>query len=509
MSDSPPQTSYSQILKSTSIIGSAQVVNLVLSIVRVKFAAVLIGPVGVGLIGNFQAIQGVVGTVAGMGLQSSGVREIALKADMDDKDALSRTIQTLQRIGWFSGLIGAFVMVLLSPLFSKWTFGSDEYTVPIAMIGLTIIFANMAGIQQATIQGLRRIGDLARIQVVSGFVGTFSTIALYLLYGLNGILPSLILLALMQCAVSYFYMRQVVPAKVSVSWKETIITASPLVRLGMVFMLTTLINVLVLYIARALITQQVGLAGLGIFSAANALSTMFINLVLVAMASDYYPRLTSAVPDRLAVNRLVNEQIEIGILLALPGLLATIALAPWVIRTLYTSEFLPAADLLQWFMLGCLGRVIAWPLEYVMVALGRARLYFFTMLGFNLLHLLMVVIGLFNFGIEGVAAAYSCVYLITIPVLWVITQKLTNFSWSRDLVRLTFFFLVPFTATSFSLVHTFSLWPATLLGLAITVVASIVSARVLVVRIGQDHRIVLRICQFPGMRWILGIKVFQ
>lgn len=68
--------SYGQILKSTSIVGGAQGINLLLGIVRVKFAAVLIAPVGVGLVGNFQAVQGVMATLAGFGIQSSAVRDV-------------------------------------------------------------------------------------------------------------------------------------------------------------------------------------------------------------------------------------------------------------------------------------------------------------------------------------------------------------------------------------------------------------------------------------------------
>lgn len=57
--------------------------------VRVKFTAVLIGPVGVGLAGNYMAIQGVVGTVAGLGIQASGVREVAAAVGKGDPQPLA------------------------------------------------------------------------------------------------------------------------------------------------------------------------------------------------------------------------------------------------------------------------------------------------------------------------------------------------------------------------------------------------------------------------------------
>jgi len=45
-----PEKSYSQILKASSIMGGAAGINMILVMVRVKFAAVLIGTTGVGLL---------------------------------------------------------------------------------------------------------------------------------------------------------------------------------------------------------------------------------------------------------------------------------------------------------------------------------------------------------------------------------------------------------------------------------------------------------------------------
>lgn len=68
---------------------------------------------------------------------------------------------------------------------------------------------------------------------------------------------------------------------------------------------------------------------------------------------------------RLGEPRLVNEQTEIGLILAVPGMPATLTLAPWIIHLFYTGEFLPASELSQWFILECLGRVLSWPLGFV------------------------------------------------------------------------------------------------------------------------------------------------
>ena len=65
------------LIKSMLIIGSAQVVNILISIVRMKVLAGLLGPSGVGLLSIYNSLQGMVQQTAGLGIGSSGVREIA------------------------------------------------------------------------------------------------------------------------------------------------------------------------------------------------------------------------------------------------------------------------------------------------------------------------------------------------------------------------------------------------------------------------------------------------
>jgi PST family polysaccharide transporter len=396
------------------------------------------------------------------------------------------------------------MMALAAPL-SRWTFGNDEHVVEIALLGVIILFGNVSGGQMALIQGLRRIGDLARLQVVGAVAGTVISVGFYAWLGLRGIVPALLLMAVVQLAASWHFARRFPAPQVAVSWRESFDLAGGLVQLGLVFMWNGLAVSLVAYLTRALITQQISLEAVGIFSAAFALSGMFINFVLGAMGADYYPRLTAVASDREAVNRLVNEQTEIGLLLAVPGLLATLSLAPWIIRLFYTGAFLPAADLLQWFVLGCMGRVLSWPLGFVMLALGKGQWFFLTETLANILHLGLIGLGLWALGIEGVSLAFFVLYLIYTAGVYGVARHLTGFAWSAATWQLLFW-LLPIVAVAFVAARLLPLWPATVFGGVVTVVVSVLCLRGLVERIGADHRIVRAASRAPGMRWVLKVK---
>src|SRR5690606_16632622 len=105
--ESGATTSYGRILRSSALIGIATVASVVVGIVRAKAIAVLLGPAGFGLMGTLQAIADLTRSVAEIGINSSGVRQIAEAASSGDAERLVRTATVLRRIALLLGSLGA------------------------------------------------------------------------------------------------------------------------------------------------------------------------------------------------------------------------------------------------------------------------------------------------------------------------------------------------------------------------------------------------------------------
>lgn len=201
------KSSFGQILKSSSIMGAAAVIALIFGMVRTKFAAVLIGTTGVGLLANYYVILGLMGTITGLGIHSSAVRDIVNAVSKNDKQEIGRAVVTLRRVCWFTGLAGMLAMFLLSTILSQQTFGSQEYTLEISLLGIAILLGNLSGGQIALIQGMRKIGDLARVNIVTAAFSTIISIGFYVAMGVRGIAPALLSVAVIQLIVSWIYSR--------------------------------------------------------------------------------------------------------------------------------------------------------------------------------------------------------------------------------------------------------------------------------------------------------------
>ena len=412
--------------------GGSQVINILLGIVRTKFLAVLLGPSGFGLMGMYSALLSTAGTVAGMGIGSSGVRQIAEAAGSGDEQRIARTIITLRRTVIVTGLLGMLLTVIFCIPLSMLTFGTDKYALSIAILAITLLLGSISSGQTALIQGLRRIADIARLSVLGAFFGTVLSIPMIYLWGRDGIVPFLITVSAMTILTAWWYARKIPVAKVNLSFKETLKEAKGLLTLGLVFMATGLMTAAVMYLIRILIIHKLGMDSVGLYQSAATLASLYIGVILGAMGMDFYPRLTAVAKDHNVCNRMVNEQTEVGLLLAMPGILATLTFASLVIHIFYAKSFIPAYDILRWQILGVFLRVISWPMGYLLVAQGRLSALFWTELSANAVHLLLVFAGITYWGLIGTGIAFFGLYVFHVLMIFAVVNNFTGFRWTSD-----------------------------------------------------------------------------
>ena len=86
------------------------------------------------------------------------------------------------------GLIGMVVLWLLRDSVSQWVFGDVAHAEKVGWLGIGVLLTLIAGSQTALLQGLRRIGDLARVNIISASIGAVVGILAIYLLGEEGVL---------------------------------------------------------------------------------------------------------------------------------------------------------------------------------------------------------------------------------------------------------------------------------------------------------------------------------
>ena len=138
-------TSYRQILHSTSLVGGAQAINILIGIVRGKVLAVLIGPAGIGLAGMFQSAVGLIEVFAGLGLRQAGVRQIAAASGAGPPDDVARAATVVRRMSAVSALLGFLLVLVFRRQLAQATFGDQTHAASLGLMSLTLLFGALSG----------------------------------------------------------------------------------------------------------------------------------------------------------------------------------------------------------------------------------------------------------------------------------------------------------------------------------------------------------------------------
>jgi PST family polysaccharide transporter len=429
-------SSQVEALKSSAIIGGSTAIVMLIRMVRTKVVAVLLGPGGVGIEAILDSTATLSRTISDLGVSSSGIRQVAAAVGSRQEVEIARTVYSLRRVCFALGIAGAATLFLSRHYVSRLAFDSAEHASSIGLLAIILLLGAVTGGQGALLQGMRRIGDLARVNIIGTLAGLVVTFPIVMIWGVAGIPYYMVLAAAAHALVSWMHARRVPVERVSLSINDVLREATGLLRLGLAFMASGVMSAGALFLLRVLVVRSAGEAGAGQFQAATALSMVYVGFILQALGTDFYPRLTATVSDNVRTNRLVNEQSEVALVLALPGVLGTIAFAPWVVRIFYSNQFDQAAEVLCWQMSGNFLRVTSWPMGYILLAQGRGKLFVITDAAAWTVYVVLAWLGLQRFGLPGMGMAFVGLYAFHVVMIAFVVATCSGFRWSATNLRL-------------------------------------------------------------------------
>jgi O-antigen/teichoic acid export membrane protein len=232
------------------------------------------------------------------------------------------------------------------------------------------------------------------------------------------------------------------------------------------------------YAIRIIVVRRAGMEAAGLYQSAWNLAGMYIGIILQSMGADFYPRLTAVANDDVECNRLVNEQAHISLLLASPGVIATMTFAPLVIALFYTSKFMAAVEVLRWFCLGLILQVVAWPMGFIVVAKNKQKIFIITELAAVSVQVGLAWVCIGFFGVAGAGMSFFGLYAWHSLLIYFIVRRLSGFRWSEANRRLNLLFL-PLIGLVFCGFYVLPFWLATAVGALAALLSGIYSVRVL------------------------------
>ena len=397
---------YGQVLKYTGIFGGVQGLNVIVSLVRNKLAAILLGPAGMGLVSLFNATVAFISQATGFGISMSAVRHISELTESGDEAQRAYYIKVVRAWSLLAALLGVLVCVAIGPFLSSNTFAWGNHTLHFILLAPAVGMIAVTAGETAILKGTRQLKPLVVVQTFTILATLILTVPAYYFFGQAGIVPVIVLMALVTLLFTVNYSWRLYPVRLSGS-KGILGDGMEMIRLGVAFTLAGIVGAGSEMLIRSWLNLQGDLDAVGLYNAGYMITVTYASMVFSAMEADYFPRLSAVNGDVAATNETVNKQTEVTLLIIAPMLVGMIVLLPVLTPLLLSEKFMPIVAMTQVAALAMFFKAITLPAAYITLARGYSLLYLSLETAYFIVFVLLMMYGYRHWGLLGTGIAIT------------------------------------------------------------------------------------------------------
>lgn len=396
------------LVKTSLLNGIAVAVKVASALVLNKILAVYVGPAGYAVIGQFQNAVSIVVNLAG-GVVATGVTKITAE-HFDDEAKQHAVWQTALRFSLGASIIAAGFLLLAGDVLAQWLLNRPDMSSVFVWLALTLPAMAANNLLLAIVNGKKEVGIYVAANIIGSLISMLLVGLLAFNFGLYGTLvaftisPAIVLLSTATIVTRRDWF------KTKFLWgqmnKPALRDLSGFGLMGLTSALTIPVTFMLI---RDHLTTELGLTAAGYWQASWKISEMYLMLVTTTLSIYYLPRLaeiktpTVLKKEIIKVYRLVMPVVVMGA--------ATIyVLRDFIIRALFTPDFLPMRELFPWQLAGDVFKIGSWILAYVMLGRAMVKMFVITEIIFSVLFIFLSWLLIDNFGLVGVAMSYVISY---------------------------------------------------------------------------------------------------
>lgn len=427
--------SYLHGLRSTSLLGGAQIFNVVVSVLKNKFVTIFLGSLGIGIISVFQSILDLIRASTSIGFETTGVREVALSCT--NSTQINNTTSLICIWSWILAILGSVLCFLFQAEICFWAFKSYSHQSDIAWLSIAVFFTTLASGEFVILQGLGQINLIIKSGLLSSTLILLILIPVYYFYKLQGIVPIFILGSIITYLSNVLFRKQLDVRIHRMSLYLIITKGKFIFKIGCFVVLASIQTQITLLLVKSLIIKWDSLESLGLVEATWTITNVYLTLILKSISADFYPRISKLTENKIKLNQEINNQIHMMVLISLPIIILLLLFSKPLLAYLYSDSFVVMHSLLNWRALGVFFKITAWILSFVLLARGYGFLYFVTDLFYSIVYLFFVYLLFPHFKLQSIGIAYTLAYFLSLMLLSFILIKKDFFCWNKANLRIT------------------------------------------------------------------------
>lgn len=410
------------IVKVFSFTAMSTLVRMLTGLVGVKVVAGIIGPAGVALVGQLNNFATIALSLSTGGINSGITKYIA--EYKEDTDKVKDCLSTALRITVVCSLAVGLLLIAGHSYLSQYVMLSPDYGYVFVIFGFTILFYALNMALASVINGFKEFKRYVRINIAGSLVGLVFTLSLVFLWQLKGALISAVTFQSIMLFISLWMVRKLPWLRWSY-FKNKL--NKELSKKYLRYSLMTFASAATVPISqmmlRGYVISEISATEAGWWEAMNRISNMYLMVITTSFSVYYLPRL-SELTDKKELRAEIFRSYKVIIPCLLGGFTLVYFLRFFVIRLLFTPEFLPMEHLFVWQLAGDFFKISSWLLSFLMVAKAMTRWFIATEVGFSLLFVGLGFLFMQMNGVVGITQAYLVNYILYMALMTYIFRNL-------------------------------------------------------------------------------------
>lgn len=406
------------LFKITSLNSLSVVLRLFIGLITSKVIAIFIGPSGLALLGNFRNFVGSFETVSTLGFQNGIVKYVAESKEQEIE--LKKYVSTIVISTSVVSLLLSGVLFSFSDFCNELIFGVGfKYSFVFKAFAFALPWYALSLVLVSIINGLGKFKKVIYINIIGNFIGLLVSVFFVSIFQITGALLSIIITPSLLFLVSFYYINKELPLFDFVRFR--FFDFKIIKNLSHYFLMALVSGVIgsVVYIAiRKNIILTIGIEEAGFWETITRISSYYMLFVSSILTLYFLPKLA------VAKNNQETKKIFRGFYKTVfPIFIITLTIIYFsrffIIKLLFTKEFLPVSSLFFWQLLGDILKVASLILGYqffakkMTIAFIISELFSLGVLYFASDYLIKI------FGVQGVVMAQafdSFIYLLVLVI---------------------------------------------------------------------------------------------
>jgi PST family polysaccharide transporter len=397
------------LVKTSALNGIAVLVKMLTLLGINKVLAVLVGPTGYALVGQFQnAVQMI--TTFSSGAINTGVTKYTAEESQNETflQDLWRTASTIAISG---ALITASLVAIFSQNLSLYFLKNANLYSVFLWFAASLVFFVLNTLLLAILNGKKELKTYVIANIAGSILALLFTVVLTYYFGLTGALVALgtyqsvaFVLTLSLTARAPWFKKEIFFGKIDPA------IARKLFHFTLMALTSAVCAPLSHIFIRNFIGSRLSWTEAGEWEAMWRLSSAYLMFYTSTLSVYFLPRLAE-LKNSVEVRTEIKQCLKIILPFLVIGSIAVYLLRDLVIKILFSSEFLGIDQLFALQLTGDTFKIISWILAYVMLAKGMTFDFIISEIIFSFSFYFLIVLLLPKYGLLSTAMAHLINYL--------------------------------------------------------------------------------------------------